>query len=227
NLQAVKAGRYRVIVINPEIIMQDGHTKEIIQSNDRPKISLCVRKMEHAASSFKDLDFVIPDDFATNVSPPKFVIFCNSILETEAITQYLCNWLPDHLRTKIKYLHTTMSADYRADEYMALKNGDLFGLCVTDAFGMGFDLAGIQLVIQWKAPLSINTLWQHFGRAARGTGEFVFAILIAERHNFDEEMRKKEVAKAKRQERAGKKRKRKETMHTTQPFSCIQSMSNR
>lgn len=63
--------------------------------------------------------------------------------------------------------------------------------------GQGFDLAGIQLVIQWKAPLSINTLWQRFGRAARGTGEFAFAILIAEKHNFDEEMRKKEVAKAK------------------------------
>lgn len=140
--------------------LRTGHTEEIIRSNDRPEISLCVRKMEHAASSFKDLDFVIPDDFAANVPPPKFVIFCNSILETEAITQYLRNRLPDHLRTKIKYLHATMSADYRADEYMAIKNGDLFGLCVTDAFGMVCECMFMIVMIThcWDRAL----IWQEF-----------------------------------------------------------------
>lgn len=70
----------------------------------------------------------------------------------------------------------------------------------------GLDLTGIQLIVQWKAPASINTLWQRFGRAARGEGEFAFAILIAEKEHFDEEKERKLAAKAKRLESRKRKR---------------------
>ena len=69
----------------------------------------------------------------------------------------------------------------------------------------GLDLTGIQLVIQWKAPASINTLWQRFGWGARGEDDFAFAILISEKEHFDGEKERKELAKAKRQERAKRK----------------------
>ncbi|KAH9833827.1 P-loop containing nucleoside triphosphate hydrolase protein [Rhodofomes roseus] len=188
--------------------LRKDRTEHILRSNDRPDIALGVRKMVHAASSFKDLEFLIPDGFAEgDPPPPRFLVFCNSIKETEAACKYLRSRLPAHLRlSKIKYFHASMTSHYRMDEYEALKNGDTFGLCVTDAFGMGLDLTGIQLVVQWKAPVSMNMLWQRFGRAARGLGEFAFAILVVEKQYFDDEVEKRELAKEKRRNRAKRKR---------------------
>ncbi|TFY54480.1 hypothetical protein EVJ58_g8840 [Rhodofomes roseus] len=170
-------------------------TEHIIRSNDRPDIALGVQMMQHAAHTFKDLDFLIPDNFQEgDVPPPKFLVFCNSVKETEAACKYLRRRLPHHLcQEKIKYFHASMSPFFRVDEYERFKSGDRYGLCVTDAFGM--------LIIQWKVPTSMNTLWQRFGRAARGPGEFAFAILIAEKQYFDVEIKKREEAKEKRRAR--------------------------
>ncbi|TFY58991.1 hypothetical protein EVJ58_g6058, partial [Rhodofomes roseus] len=188
--------------------LRKDRTEHILRSNDRPDIALGVRKMVHAASSFKDLEFLIPDGFVEgDPPPPRFLVFCNSVKETEAACKYLRSRLPAHLRfSKIKYFHASMTSEYRIDEYEALKSGDTFGLCVTDAFGMGLDLTGIQLVVQWKAPVSMNMLWQRFGRAARGPGEFAIAILIVEKQYFDDETEKCELAKEKRKIRAKRKR---------------------
>ncbi|KAH9839264.1 P-loop containing nucleoside triphosphate hydrolase protein [Rhodofomes roseus] len=183
--------------------LRKDRTEHIIRSNDRPDIALGVQMMQHAAHTFKDLDFLIPDNFQEgDVPPPKFLVFCNSVKETEAACKYLRRRLPHHLRQeKIKYFHASMSPFFRVDEYERFKSGDRYGLCVTDAFGMGLDLSGIQLIIQWKVPTSMNTLWQRFGRAARGPGEFAFAILIAEKQYFDVEIKKREEAKEKRRAR--------------------------
>ncbi|EMD35819.1 hypothetical protein CERSUDRAFT_53074, partial [Gelatoporia subvermispora B] len=49
----------------------------------------------------------------------------------------------------------------------------------------GLDLSDIKIVIQWKVPSSLNTLWQHFSRAARGNRFQGFVILIAEKALWD------------------------------------------
>ncbi|KAL6307300.1 P-loop containing nucleoside triphosphate hydrolase protein [Sparassis latifolia] len=235
----VEAGKHRVVILNPEILMQDGghcerlwkkphftskllhfvfdkghcakewilvdvaeilqlrkgHTEHIIRSNDRPNVAISVHKMQHAACSFKDLNFLISDNFKDgDTPPPKFLVFFDNIKKAEAVVQHLCSQLPVELRDKIKHFHSVMTDHYRNDECEALKNSNIWGLCVTDSFGMGLDLADIQLIVQWKAPRNMNTLWQRFGHVGRGSGE-AFAILIAEKQLFDNEIAKRERRK--------------------------------
>ncbi|EMD32167.1 hypothetical protein CERSUDRAFT_21294, partial [Gelatoporia subvermispora B] len=188
--------------------LRSTRTDFILRSNDRPDIALSVRKMRFSASSYKDLDFLIPNNFKDgDPRPPKFLIFFNSIKESEAATRYLRSRLPEHMRNKVKYFHSIMSDAYCDDEFEALKTGKSFGLCVTDSFGMGLDLSDIEIIIQWKVPSSMNTLWQRFGRAARGADFLGFAILIAEKAHWDDETEKRKAQKVQQNARA-KKRKR-------------------
>ncbi len=112
-------------------------TTRILRSNDRPEIGLAVRVMRHAANSFKDLDFLIPDGFEDgDVPPPKFLIFFDNTKEAETATHYLRTRLPPALRGRIKYFHSIMTPSYRSDEFEDYRNGETYGLCVTDSFGM-------------------------------------------------------------------------------------------
>ncbi|OCH85845.1 P-loop containing nucleoside triphosphate hydrolase protein [Obba rivulosa] len=150
-------------------------TDHIFRLNDWLDIAISVRKMQHAVNIFKDFNALILDNFQEGDPPPlKFLIFFDSIKEAEVAVWHLRSCLPDTLRSKIKYFHSIMSDNYRHDEYEALKNSDIFGLCVTDLFGMGLYLPN-------KVPISMNILWQHFGRTARGDGIEGYAILIAEK----------------------------------------------
>ena len=52
-------------------------------------------------------------------------------------------------------------------------------ILATDAMGMGINNLDIRLVVQWKQPATLCTLWQRAGRAARGAdirGEFVWFV---------------------------------------------------
>ncbi|PCH39772.1 nucleoside triphosphate hydrolase protein [Wolfiporia cocos MD-104 SS10] len=139
-------------------------TTHFLRSNDRPDIHLAVRPMKYSASSFRDLNFLIPTNPAENNRPRKFLIFFDSIKEAEAAVKHLWSLLTKQLRPKIKYFHSVMSPQYRDDEYKAFCEGDTWGLRVTDSFGMGLDVPDTELAVQWKAPPSLNTLWQQFGR---------------------------------------------------------------
>lgn len=49
------------------------------------------------------------------------------------------------------------------------------------------DLPGIKLIVQWKANCSLCTLWQRFGRAARGIDEEAIGLLLVEKKDIVEE----------------------------------------
>ena len=51
----------------------------------------------------------------------------------------------------------------------------------------GMDLPDIKIVIQWKVTCDLCTLWQRFGRAARGPDQEVTAILFVEKKDTNEE----------------------------------------
>ncbi|KAI0639543.1 P-loop containing nucleoside triphosphate hydrolase protein [Trametes polyzona] len=205
--------------VSATLQLRSGRTEHILRSNDRPDVALAVRKMEFAANSFHDLDFLIPEDFGhDDTPPPKFLIFFDSIREAEAAVAHLRSRLPEDLRHKVAYFHSIMTAEYREDEFAALMHGERYGLCVTDSFGMGLDLPDVRLIIQWKIARGLNTLWQRFGRAARGDGYEGFAILIAEKDYFDEEkQRKAERAAALKARRESSKRKRTEAVDHPSP----------
>lgn len=58
----------------------------------------------------------------------------------------------------------------------------------------GMDIPNIPRIYQWRVTCDLNTLWQRFGRAARGPGTEAIAVLFAESKYFDEE--KEKAAKA-------------------------------
>ncbi|KIM75556.1 hypothetical protein PILCRDRAFT_13474 [Piloderma croceum F 1598] len=89
-----------------------------------------------------------------------------------------------------------MSAEFRDDESMKLKEGETWGLCCTESFGMGMDLPDIKLIIQWRASCDLCTLWQHFGRAVCDLKLQGQALFLVESKYFDAAKKAKAAAAA-------------------------------
>jgi ERCC4-related helicase len=47
------------------------------------------------------------------------------------------------------------------------------------------DLPDIKVIVQWRAPASISTLWQRFGRCVRDPSLHGTVVLLAEREHFE------------------------------------------
>jgi superfamily II DNA/RNA helicase len=95
------------------------------------------RSLVFPANSFRDLAFLIPDNFKEgDPPPPKFLIFFDNTKEAERAAKYLRCRLPLCLQENVKYFHSTMTPRYREDELDALRDSRTWGLCTTDAFGM-------------------------------------------------------------------------------------------
>ncbi|KAL1749599.1 P-loop containing nucleoside triphosphate hydrolase protein [Schizophyllum commune] len=182
----------------------------IHRSNDRPNIHLVVRRMQHGASSYRDLDFVLP---APGCTPPKFVIFFDSIRESVEAIKYLWSRLPESCRDRIKWFNSHMTSQYREDELQRLASGENWGLVCTESFGLGVDkVQDLQLVVQYKAAdVSLCALWQRLGRALRNGEGTATAVFIVEPKFFDEEREAKEGRKKKKLEKENKKRKAEES----------------
>ena len=110
---------------------------EVHRSNYRPNIRVGVRKIEHPLDSYKDLSFFVPNGWKEgDPPPPKFVIFFDSIADAVHAGKYLRNRLPPEYRHKIKWFHADMSTPFKEAQLERLKNGEIWGLCATDSFGM-------------------------------------------------------------------------------------------
>ncbi|KAJ7599755.1 P-loop containing nucleoside triphosphate hydrolase protein [Mycena floridula] len=96
-----------------------------------------------------------------------------------------------------------MTTTYREEEFEQFRRGETWGLAVTDAFGMGLDLPDVEIVVQWRVPPDMCTLWQRFGRAGRAEGSQAVAILFAERSCYDDEREKAAERAVKRKKKPG------------------------
>ncbi|KAJ7908543.1 P-loop containing nucleoside triphosphate hydrolase protein [Mycena leptocephala] len=179
----------------------------IRRSNDRPNIHLAVREMKYPMNSFKDLAFLIPENWKPgDPLPPKFLIFFDSIADSIEAAKFLRGRLPFEYRHKIKWFNSEMSTEFKETESDALKTGKIWGLSCTDSFGMGLDLPDILLVIQWRSTCDMCTLWQRLGRAARALHLTAMGLFLVEPKRFDSNIEKAEARAAKRAE-TSKKRK--------------------
>ncbi|KAK7047080.1 hypothetical protein VNI00_006740 [Paramarasmius palmivorus] len=166
--------------------LRTSRTKYYIRSNDRPTISLGAFPLKHPIDSFRDLAFLIPDNYQIGHAPiPSFLVFFDNTKTTEDATRYLQSRLPTKMRERVKWFHATMTKAFREDTYNEFRREELIGLCVTDAFGMGLDLPNVEVVVQYRIPTasqsgSICAAAQRFGRAARGPNTRGMAILLYE-----------------------------------------------
>ncbi|KAM6489692.1 P-loop containing nucleoside triphosphate hydrolase protein [Amanita muscaria] len=184
-------------------------TEKLIQSNERPDLRLMVRPLVYPAKSFKDLEFLIPDNFREGDPPPsKFLVFFDNTKEAEAACKRLRNRLPSNLRKKLVYFHSTMTQEYREAKVDDLRESEVWGKFTTDSFGMGLDVPDIKIVVQYKATCDMCTLWQRFGRAARSAEHVATVILLAEKKDLKDE-REQAHARKERKNGDGKASKRK------------------
>ena len=109
-------------------------TTIIHRSNDRPNISLVVNKMQYSAKSMLDLGCMLQLNGET--PPKKFMLFVNKWRESEEITKKEWDNLPPHLKDKIVWFHSGMSAEFREDAIRKLQTGEIWGIMCTDAAGM-------------------------------------------------------------------------------------------
>lgn len=112
-------------------------TQLILRSNDRPEISLVVRGLKFPASSFRDLEFLIPDGAGEgDLIPDKFLVFFDSRKEAEAAVKFLRKRLPQNLSSKICWFHSELMEKGREALTEKMRRGDVWGFCCSDSFGM-------------------------------------------------------------------------------------------
>ncbi|KAI0636166.1 P-loop containing nucleoside triphosphate hydrolase protein [Trametes polyzona] len=172
----------------------------IKRSNDRPNVYLTVRRIRHPLSSFKDLEFLIPDGWKPGMKIPKFVVFFDNIEDSVRACQVVRQRLPPEYRGRLVWFNADNTTGFRERTTMAFlrEDSDIFGLFCTDAFGMGIDIPDIAIVVQWRPTCDMNSLWQRFGRAAREPEREAIAVLFVDSKYFDEE---KEAARKRAEKR--------------------------
>lgn len=112
------------------------------RSNDRPNVTLVVRRMKHPANSFEDLAFLVPKNWKTGDPPPKkFMVFFDNKKEAEAAAAFLQSRVSLELRQKLPWFHAGMSKFFRLEEVGNLRgdNGEalqLWGFKTTDSGGL-------------------------------------------------------------------------------------------
>jgi len=129
------------------VTSKDLHT--ICLSNDRDNIALVVRRMKYPANSFRDLDFLVPDDTASGASDildasgsswrpqhKKFVVFFDNKTDATNAGHYLRGRLPVDQRDKIIWFMADMTPEFKDAGVADLTSGKLMGICATDSFGM-------------------------------------------------------------------------------------------
>ncbi|KAG5649238.1 hypothetical protein H0H81_005192, partial [Sphagnurus paluster] len=87
-----------------------------------------------------------------------------------------------------------MTSAYGEEEFEKFALGEVWGMAVTDAFGMGLDLPDVEIVVQYRVPGDLCTLWQHFGRAGHAAGLEVTTVLFVEKNHFDQDQDKRKAA---------------------------------
>lgn len=107
------------------------------RSNDRSNIHLALRKMQYPQNSYHDLAFLIPRNWKEgDPIPIPFLVFFNSKKEAEQAVLYLMSRVTVALRKKFCWFHAGMSSLFRIEKMEDFKNGEMWGLFMTDVGGM-------------------------------------------------------------------------------------------
>ncbi|KAE9390705.1 P-loop containing nucleoside triphosphate hydrolase protein [Gymnopus androsaceus JB14] len=165
---------------------KDGGYVDINIGNDRPNVSLAVRAMQHPMNTFKDLDFLIPQNTAHATDLKKTFIYCDDTALGTEIQDHLEELLPDELKGQglIRPYSAVYSKSYRTAVMKLFKAGIVRILVCTDAAGMGCNIPDVDIVVQWKLPGTLSMFIQRAGRAARAQNRKGLAVLLVEKSAY-------------------------------------------
>lgn len=106
--------------------------------NDRPTVSQVVRSMEHPMNSYRDLEFLVPNNMATPTDVPKTFLYSDDTKDGAGIIDYLNDRVIPEYRARglARPYNASMSKEYR-DLVMRLFTAGVVRILVcTDAAGM-------------------------------------------------------------------------------------------
>lgn len=75
----------------------------------------------------------------------------------------------------IGFFHAGMDAEDRDETYKKFKEGEIFILCATKAFGMGMDIPNVHYVLHYSPPSVLEDYLQEVGRAGRDERQYIDA----------------------------------------------------
>lgn len=106
--------------------------------NDRPNVSQVVRAMEHPMNTFRDVDFMIPDDMQSPSDIKKGFLYCDDVNIGTDLTDHLNARVKPEFREigLVRPYNATMSKEYRQQVMKLFKAGVIHILVCTDAAGM-------------------------------------------------------------------------------------------
>lgn len=116
--------------------VQRSRLKVFRYSNDRPNVFLTVRRMQHSAASFRDLDFLIPEGWKAGDRIPKFLVFFDSIDDSIQAADILRRRLDAPDKFKVLCFNSDVTTSLREQATAEYAAGTLWGLYCTDSFGM-------------------------------------------------------------------------------------------
>lgn len=75
----------------------------------------------------------------------------------------------------IGFFHAGMDAEDRDETYKKFKDGEIFILCATKAFGMGMDIPNVHYILHYSPPSVLEDYLQEVGRAGRDERQYIDA----------------------------------------------------
>lgn len=75
----------------------------------------------------------------------------------------------------IGFFHAGMDAEDRDETYKKFKDGEIFILCATKAFGMGMDIPNVHYILHYSPPSVLEDYLQEVGRAGRDERQYLDA----------------------------------------------------
>ena len=158
---------------------------------DRPEIFIQVRPMLHAATSMRDLAFLVEEHSQGALdyeNIPKTIIFMESILQVQKACHLLRSWISmlDYPASASPWVQPFFSAMAQHDkdriaEAFSRPSSDCKTvriLICTDAYGLGIDNPDVVRVVQYGTPERIEVLYQRAGRAMRSAAQQAFFLML-------------------------------------------------
>lgn len=136
---------YIVSATLPPVVMRDvrrllnvrSKPYEEIMSNDRPNVSIMVRRIDYPLNSYWDLSFLVPKGWTpAQPKPPLFLFFFDSISILQEAVEFLRDRLPPEYRHMILPFHSQMSEEHRLKTIALMKEGKILGACASEGFGL-------------------------------------------------------------------------------------------
>ncbi|KAF4566198.1 hypothetical protein EYR36_011613 [Pleurotus pulmonarius] len=183
--QSIEELKYQAVVVSPEQLMKDGGRFERLLRDETftSRILSIIFDEAHCIN----LNFLVRNWKRGSPPPKKFLVFFDDINDAIKACIYLRSLLPpeEHVRDKINWFCSNMSATFKAEETVNIVQGRTWGLCTTESFGMGMDISDLEVIVQWRASCSFTTWWQRGGRGARNPSLNATFVFLVEKEYFD------------------------------------------